>query len=70
MPRCLNCSAVQLIGMAMLVALWGLAFGGVPVAWSSWVAQSVPDQAETAGGMLVACVQTLIVAAAALGGTI
>lgn len=70
MPRFLSWSAVQLIGMAMLVALWGLAFGGVPVAWSSWVAQSVPDQAETAGGVVVACVQTSIVAAAALGGTI
>ena len=51
-----------------LVALWGLAFGGVPVAWSNWVARAVPDQAETAGGMVVAAVQSSIAAGAALGG--
>ncbi|MEN5284341.1 MFS transporter [Stenotrophomonas lactitubi] len=55
-------------GLAMLVALWGLAFGGVPVAWSSWVARAVPDQAESAGGMVVAAVQSSIAAGAALGG--
>ncbi len=52
----------------LLVALWGLAFGGVPVAWSNWVARAVPDQAETAGGMVVASVQSSIAAGAALGG--
>jgi len=48
--------------------LWGMAFGGVPVAWSNWVARSVPDQAETAGGMVVAAVQSSIAAGAVLGG--
>jgi len=57
-------------GLAMLVALWGLAFGGVPVAWSSWVARAVPDQAESAGGMVVAAVQSSIAAGAALGGLV
>jgi len=55
-------------GLALLVALWGLAFGGIPVAWSTWVARSVPDQAESAGGMVVACVQGAIAAGAAIGG--
>ncbi|MCU7647080.1 MFS transporter [Pseudomonas piscis] len=59
---------VQGTGLMLLVALWGLAFGGVPVAWSSWVARTVPDQAETAGGMVVASVQSSIAAGAALGG--
>lgn len=59
---------VQGTGLMLLVALWGLAFGGVPVAWSSWVARAVPDQAETAGGMVVAAVQSSIAAGAALGG--
>ncbi len=57
-------------GLAMLVALWGLAFGGVPVAWSNWVARAVPDQAESAGGMVVAAVQSSIAAGAALGGLV
>lgn len=56
------------LGLALLVALWGLAFGGVPVAWSTWVARSVPDQAESAGGMVVASVQGAIAAGAATGG--
>lgn len=59
---------VQGTGLMLLVALWGLAFGGVPVAWSNWVARAVPDQAETAGGMVVAAVQSSIAAGAALGG--
>lgn len=59
---------VQGTGLMLLVALWGLAFGGVPVAWSNWVARTVPDQAETAGGMVVAAVQSSIAAGAALGG--
>ncbi len=57
-------------GLSMLVALWGLAFGGVPVAWSSWVARALPDQAESAGGMVVAAVQSSIAAGAALGGLV
>ncbi len=57
-------------GLMLLVALWGLAFGGVPVAWSNWVARAVPDQAETAGGMVVAAVQSSIAAGAALGGIV
>jgi len=59
---------VQETGLMLLVALWGLAFGGVPVAWSNWVARAVPDQAETAGGMVVAAVQSSIALGAALGG--
>ena len=59
---------VQGTSLMFLVALWGLAFGGVPVAWSNWVARAVPDQAETAGGMVVAAVQSSIAAGAALGG--
>ena len=40
----------------------------VPVAWSNWVARAVPDQAESAGGMVVASVQSAIAAGAAGGG--
>lgn len=55
-------------GQAALLAIWGLAFGGVPVAWSNWVANAVPDQAESAGGMVVASVQSAIATGAAAGG--
>lgn len=55
-------------GHALLIAVWGMAFGGVPVAWSTWVSTAVPDEAESAGGMVVAAVQGAIAAGAAMGG--
>lgn len=55
-------------GQVLLVVLWGMAFGGVPVAWSNWVAHAVPDQAESAGGMVVVSVQSAIAVGAAVGG--
>ena len=53
-----------------LIALWGLAFGTVPVAWSAWIARSVPDEAESAGGLLVAAINLAIALGAAIGGLI
>ena len=54
----------------VMVALWGLAFGAVPVAWSTWLTRAVPDQAESAGGLLVAAVQLAITIGAAGGGEV
>ncbi|NMV38219.1 MFS transporter [Ralstonia insidiosa] len=55
---------------AVLVALWGMAFGGVPVAWSTWVTRTVPDEAESAGGLIVAAIQLAIATGAAAGGVV
>lgn len=55
---------------AVMIALWGLAFGAVPVGWSTWLARTVPDQAESAGGLLVAAIQLAIAVGAAGGGLI
>ena len=75
MPALVGVAALALVllpaslaGQALLMAIWGLAFGGVPVAWSNWVARALPDQAESAGGMVVASVQSAIAAGAAAGG--
>jgi len=75
MPALVGVAALALVllpasvpGQAVLLAVWGLAFGGVPVAWSNWVASAVPDQAESAGGMVVASVQSAIATGAAAGG--
>lgn len=75
MPALVGLAALALVllpasvpGQAVLLAIWGLAFGGVPVAWSNWVASAVPDQAESAGGMVVASVQSAIATGAAAGG--
>jgi predicted MFS family arabinose efflux permease len=53
-----------------IIALWGLAFGAVPVAWSTWITRTVPDEAESAGGLIVAAVQLAIATGAAAGGAI
>ncbi|RYF09037.1 MAG: MFS transporter [Comamonadaceae bacterium] len=75
MPALVGVAALALValpatvpGQGLLLALWGMAFGAVPVAWSNWVAEAVPDQAESAGGMVVASVQSAIAAGAAAGG--
>lgn len=75
MPALVGLSALAMVllpaslpGQAALLAIWGMAFGGVPVAWSNWVANAVPDQAESAGGMVVASVQSAIATGAAAGG--
>lgn len=52
----------------VLVAIWGAAFGGVPVAWSTWITRTVPDEAESGGGLVVAGFQTAIASGAVLGG--
>ncbi|WP_196258116.1 MFS transporter [Pelagibacterium limicola] len=54
----------------VLVVVWGLAFGTVPVAWSAWIARSVNDEAESGGGLLVAAINFAIATGAALGGII
>lgn len=51
-----------------LIALWGFAFALAPVAWSTWVTLTVPDEAETGGGLNVAAFQLAITLGAALGG--
>ncbi|MBC2860362.1 MFS transporter [Stappia sp. 28M-7] len=53
-----------------IVTLWGLAFGTVPVAWSAWISRAVADEAESAGGLLVAAINLAIAAGAAVGGLV
>jgi len=55
---------------ALLVALWGMAFGAVPVAWSTWITRTMPEEAESGGGLLVAAIQLAITIGAAAGGMI
>jgi len=76
-PLVIGTIAVLLAGLggefvvdAMMVALWGLAFGTVPVAWSAWIAHSAADDAENAGGLLVAAINLAIATGAAVGGLV
>jgi predicted MFS family arabinose efflux permease len=67
---CLATSMTTLPTDLVIVALWGMAFGAVPVAWSTWLTRTVPDEAESAGGLLVAAIQLAIAIGAAGGGVI
>ena len=60
----------NLVADAAMVALWGLAFGAVPVAWSTWITRAVPDEAESAGGLFVAAINFAIATGAAAGGAL
>jgi DHA1 family purine ribonucleoside efflux pump-like MFS transporter len=53
---------------AASVAVWGFAFGAVPVGLQSWLVRAAPDQAESAGGLMVATFQIAIALGAVFGG--
>lgn len=77
MPLIIGLAGIGMVSMqgaiaptAVLVAIWGMAFGGVPVAWSTWITRIVPDEAESGGGLLVAAIQIGIATGAAAGGLV
>lgn len=51
-----------------LLALWGLIATAAPVAWWTWLAKTLPDDAEAGGGLMVAVVQLAIAFGATAGG--
>jgi MFS transporter, DHA1 family, purine ribonucleoside efflux pump len=53
-----------------LVALWGLAFGGTPIALQTNLSRAALDQLEAAGSLMVVCFQVAIAAGAVVGGAI
>ncbi|WP_448950031.1 MFS transporter [Labrys neptuniae] len=77
MPLAMGVFGLMLAGLgsapvadAALIALWGLAFGAVPVAWTAWITRSVPDETESGTALIVAVIQLAIALGAAGGGTI
>ncbi|WP_092943030.1 MFS transporter [Roseateles sp. YR242] len=55
---------------AVAVVLWGFAFGAFPVGFQTWIVRVAPDQAEGAGGLLVAAFQVAIASGAIGGGVL
>jgi predicted MFS family arabinose efflux permease len=53
---------------AVLLGIWGLIATSAPVAWWTWLARSLPQDAEAGGGLMVAVVQLAIAAGATVGG--
>lgn len=58
----------SLMSTALLLGIWGLMGTAAPVGWWTWLARSLPHDAEAGGGLLVAVVQMAIMLGATLGG--
>ena len=57
------------LGSAIAVGLWGFAFGALPVGFQTWLVRVTPEEeAESAGGLLVAAFQIAIASGAIFGG--
>jgi predicted MFS family arabinose efflux permease len=55
---------------AALLAVWGLVGTAAPVAWSTWLTRTLPNDAEAGGGLMVATIQLAITAGATVGGLV
>lgn len=55
---------------SILLGVWGLVATAAPVAWWTWLARTLPDDAEAGGGLMVAIVQLAITLGATLGGVL
>ena len=58
----------SLVVSAVAIALWGLAFGAFPVSIQSFVVRHAPDEAESAGALVIPAFQIAISSGAVLGG--
>lgn len=54
----------------VLLGLWGFVATAAPVGWWTWLARSLPNDAEAGGGLMVATVQLAIGLGATVGGVV
>lgn len=54
----------------ILLGIWGLVSTAAPVGWWTWLARTLPQDAEAGGGLMVAIIQLAITLGATLGGTL
>lgn len=65
----LFCRDIASASLSLLLC-WGFLFGILCVGWTTWIARTLADKAEIAGGLSVAAIQFAIGTAAAFGGHI
>lgn len=58
----------SLAATTVLLAVWGLIGTAAPVGWWTWLAKTLPHDAEAGGGLVVAVVQLAIMVGATGGG--
>ncbi|MCE9872251.1 MFS transporter [Hafnia alvei] len=56
--------------VAVLLSLWGLLATAAPTGWWTWIARTLPEDAETGGGLLVAVIQLSIALGSTAGGLV
>ncbi|SDL76865.1 Predicted arabinose efflux permease, MFS family [Janthinobacterium sp. OK676] len=59
-----------LVPVFVLLGLWGLLATAAPTGWWSWLAQTLPGDAEAGGGLMVAVVQLCIGFGSTVGGVL
>ncbi|EOE7356159.1 TPA: MFS transporter [Enterobacter hormaechei] len=52
----------------LLLGIWGLIATAAPAGWWTWVARTLPDDAEAGGGLMVAVIQLSIALGSTIGG--
>jgi predicted MFS family arabinose efflux permease len=60
----------SVITVAVLLAVWGLIATAAPVGWWSWVARTLPQDADAGGGLMVAVIQLSIALGSTVGGVL
>jgi predicted MFS family arabinose efflux permease len=60
----------SVIGVAVLLVVWGLAYGGVPVCSQTWFIRSSPGATEAASVLFTSSFQATISIGALLGGVV
>ena len=54
--------------VTLLLGLWGMLATAAPTGWWTWLARTLPDNAETGGGLMVAIIQLAIAVGSTVGG--
>lgn len=65
---CLIVLGKWVVASAVILAIWGLFATSAPVGWWTWLARTLPQDAEAGGGLMVAVVQLAITLGATCGG--
>ncbi|GHK52196.1 hypothetical protein KPZU09_19320 [Klebsiella pneumoniae] len=56
--------------VTVLLSLWGLLATAAPTGWWTWIARTLPEDAETGGGLMVAVIQLSIALGSTVGGLV
>ena len=60
----------SLAATTVLLGIWGLVATAAPVGWWTWLARTLPQDAEAGGGLIVAVIQLAITLGATVGGLV